>query len=82
MRGHRLITPDGREIAVDRDALAELQRARLLNGHRTRIRNSIYPALVRGLLSDRVRRHLGGVELTGPIVCTCSCVQCTPRVET
>jgi hypothetical protein len=76
MAGHLLCTPDGRQISVDRDALAELQKAGVLNGHRTRIKPSIYAKLVRGLLSDRVRNHLGGMKLTGPNICTCKCSKC------
>lgn len=75
--GHELIRPDGKKIFVDRDALAELQKAGVLNGRRTRIKENIYPALVRGLISDRVRNHIGGMELKGPNVCTCYCSQCT-----
>lgn len=76
MRGHSLKTPDGRQILVDRSALAELQRAGILNGHRTRIKPTIYRALMRGLLSDRVRNHLGGMDLSGPNVCVCDCSEC------
>lgn len=78
MSGHLLRTPDGRQIPVDYQALRELQRAGLLSGRRTRILPGIYAALTRGLLSDRTRRHLGGMELTGPDICVCDCWMCQP----
>jgi hypothetical protein len=81
MRGHSLYTPDGRQILVDRDALAELQKAGVLNGRRNRIKPNVFPALVRGMLSDRVRNHLGGIHLTGPNVCICRCSQCRESEE-
>lgn len=73
--GHPLLTPDGRTITVDYAAMRELQKAGLLTGRRTRLRPGIWAALTRGLLSDRLRRHLGP-DLSGPEVCTCECHLC------
>jgi hypothetical protein len=84
MAGHAVYTPDNRKIEIDYDALRELQKSNFLNGRRTKIRDSILQEVCPGvlgvdLLSVRTRNHLGGAELTGPLVCTCGCSQCLKR---
>jgi hypothetical protein len=79
MGGQKLRTPDDREIPVDYDALRELQKSGLLNGRRTHIKIQIFRAMARGLLSDRLRNHIGGMDLLGPNVCICNCQECRDR---
>jgi hypothetical protein len=83
MSGHPLKTPDGRDILVDRDCLVELQKKKLLNGHRTRIKQIILSRSIQSYLSVRLRNHLGLVRgntrITGPEVCICNCSLCKQR---
>jgi len=60
VQGHELRLPNGDRFRVDKVALVELQKSGFLTKHRTTLRNTIFDALrVPGLLTDRLRRHLG-----------------------
>jgi len=75
--GHEIMRPDGYVIRIDRDALAELQKKRLLIRHRRAFHPRIVEVLhIDGLLSDRLRQHLGP-DLSGPEVCVCHCQDCS-----